>query len=233
MADHPHSTELMDQPRSAENTVYNAAYCLTQLLPQRIPVPVSRRVVPCPEQVIKQLMEEHNFTFASDDLPTLKGFLIVEDGECVISVAKDLGRDERLFLYFHMLGHIALGHVPPDESTTIYEFRDRSPLPLHVRFQESRVDSWALKFIETVIGDATAFDGAIVAQLQYVLQRYTKQQGGSVASSCSRASTVLFERFSLYRRLRTRVEAWVVYRKVRSWVGIWIRRTRSTGVACV
>ncbi len=202
-------TETMEQIHTVGDTVLNtvrdAARCSTRLPHYHDIQELHPKAGSHAEWVIKQLMEEYNFTFVTDELSTLKGFLVCEGGDRVISVASDLACDERVFLYFHILGHFALSHVPSSGSTTIYEFRDPTDLPLNVRFQESRADRWAAVFMETLIDDPAAFNSAISNQLKRALSTYTEQNGGWLHATLRRESTVLFERYRLYRWVRTRI----------------------------
>lgn len=86
-----------------------------------------------------------NTTFGLDRLEGLVGFTLSESGHQRLVLHRGLNPASRMFLYFHILGHIAKGHLGVgDELKIKYELRDRRKLPENVLAEEREADEWAV-----------------------------------------------------------------------------------------
>lgn len=149
------------------------------------------------EAVIRRAVEEQNFTFTSRDLSGLEAFLVAENGYRRIVTARDLSPEERVYLYFHLLGHMACRHVDESRYSLQCELRDLRKLTPRQQFAEFAADMSAHDLILRVLaaeGAAGCRNAIMERVLHDALTRTNRHSTGTVRVIHVAASL-------LYRRL--------------------------------
>jgi hypothetical protein len=94
------------------------------------------------ERIVKALLRRMQVTVAVDRLDGLDAFMIADRGHRRIVVDAGLDPSARVYYYLHALGHVARGHVPPDELHVRFEPRQRAKLPMALLEEERAADEW-------------------------------------------------------------------------------------------
>ncbi len=95
------------------------------------------------EQLLRLHLGELNFSFAEENLKTLKGFMVFDKEYRQIVSASDLETEERIKLYLTMVSHVVLGHLGYGEPGQVrYQYRNPEGLPNDDRLEEQSAEKW-------------------------------------------------------------------------------------------
>lgn len=153
------------------------------------------------EWLVMRCLQEHNFSFVSKPLAALEAALISENGYRRIVFADDLSAARRVYLCFHMLGHVAHDHIDREALSIIYELRDRSALCYHQHIQELAADIWVDSLLTTLLASDRSASQALAHALHRVQEKY--EGNWSVwRYALHRLAPHLYQRFSWLWRMR-------------------------------
>lgn len=151
------------------------------------------------EQVIKHHLSELNIQITTMHLDSIVGYMVSEKGYRSIVVSDELDTATKVFLYLHIVGHIALGHVDESSLCVTYEVHARGRLPSADRVKEYQADRWALRLVESALNRD---DRESSLKLFLSSVRNLVVPKGALRRMLHLFSAMLYENASLYRRLR-------------------------------
>lgn len=127
------------------------------------------------ELLIERQLEEVNFSFCTEPLTNLTGFMISKDGYYEIIFAAGLVTSQRIALIFHSLGHAAQGHTESytDSHTpnVVYEYRNTSGLPRDYHLKNLLANSWAKQTYAQLLRDQISLNPVMGQTLRLSAQK--------------------------------------------------------------
>lgn len=126
------------------------------------------------EYALRKVFGDAGWSFSVEHLEDLTGFFICEAGHGSIVVADDLSCLERIYFYFQMLGHVALGQLDPIRLSLWYEIRptERVARPRSVEIQGLRADRWAERVLSAFLRAEPSVHAGYRDTLHKVLQNH-------------------------------------------------------------
>lgn len=125
------------------------------------------------DAVRAQMASLFHFDFDTEELDDLRGFMIVSGGaaRAVVDARRLTLAHERMHLWFHFCGHLAVTSTLPASLFLQLEPLDRKALAQDDTDDEDLADQWALEFAERLckrVGQLNPFIQAIVAAIRVV-----------------------------------------------------------------